>query len=285
MKLPDPLSSHKDRTLTDVPQIISNTDIQYGNPGKFRSISCLNDKEFWTCGEDNIMRLFNFYGDLVKSIQTKTGRMPSDIAVTKTGDLVYTDPCNSTVNIVKNTQIYVVVRLQKKWTPQYICCSSSGDFLVVMFNFDKGKVKAVRYSGSTENQSIQFDSEGRPLFLIPNYHCGLECTTYIAENRNLDICVADVHKEAIIVVNYAGELRFQYTCIPKPAGIATDSQGRILAVESNKHRIHILNQDGQFLRYIDSGPMTPWTLSVDKDDKLVVLMKDGGSVRKIQYCL
>lgn len=75
LKLPDPLSSHKDRTLTDVPQIISNTDIQYGNPGKFRSISCLNDKEFWTCGEDNIMRLFNFYGELMKSIQTKTGKM------------------------------------------------------------------------------------------------------------------------------------------------------------------------------------------------------------------
>lgn len=46
LKSPDSLSSPPDRTLTDLPQIISNTYIQYENPGKFRSISCLNDEEF-----------------------------------------------------------------------------------------------------------------------------------------------------------------------------------------------------------------------------------------------
>lgn len=102
---------------------------------------------------------------------------------------------------------------------------------------------------------------------------------------NLDICVADGHKNAITVVNCAGELRFRYTGIFNPIGIATDSQGRILAVETPENRIHILDQDGRFLRYIDNcGLVAPWGLSVDNDDKLIVLRRESGNVKKIQYC-
>lgn len=54
------------------------------------------------------MRLYNVYGELVKTIQTDSGTMPMDVAVTKNGDLIYTDPGNSTVNIVTNTQRNVI---------------------------------------------------------------------------------------------------------------------------------------------------------------------------------
>lgn len=154
-----------------------------------------------------------------------------------------------------------------------------------MSNFDEEKTKIVRYSGSTEKQTIQFDAKGRCLFITAVY-CNFDCTKNIAENKNLDLCVADVHDNAIIVVNCAGELRFRYTGISKPSSITTDSQGRILAVESHENCILILDQDGQFLRYIDNcGLVIPWSLSVDNGDKLVVLMKDSGNVKKIQYCL
>lgn len=76
-------------------------------------ISLLNDKEFWTSGLHSIMRYYNFYRHLVNSIKNTTGGMPIDIAVTKIGDMFYTDPCNSADNIAKNTQIYDVVRLKE----------------------------------------------------------------------------------------------------------------------------------------------------------------------------
>lgn len=108
------LSFLLDRTLIDVPRIIANTDIQQG----LRKVSCVDNDQFWTCGLDKFMRLYNVYGELVKTIQTDSGTMPMDVAVTKNGDLIYTDPGNSTVNIVTNTQRNVVIRL-KEWTPLF----------------------------------------------------------------------------------------------------------------------------------------------------------------------
>jgi hypothetical protein len=46
------------------------------------------------------MKLFNLHGKLLKSVQTKSGNEPWDIAVTRDGDLVYTDPDDKTVNLV-----------------------------------------------------------------------------------------------------------------------------------------------------------------------------------------
>lgn len=124
------------------------------------------------------MRLYNLKGKLLKCIQTKSGNNPYDIAVTRSRDLVYSDNNDSTVNIVKKTQIHTVIRL-KGWRPLNVCSTSCGDLLVIMDN-DKDQAKVVRYSGSTEKQSIQHNDDKQPLFSSRGHK-------HIVENRKQDI--------------------------------------------------------------------------------------------------
>eukprot|EP00105_Crassostrea_gigas_P042489 XP_019926637.1 PREDICTED: uncharacterized protein LOC109619881 [Crassostrea gigas] len=212
------INSSLDRPLIDVPQIITEINTEYT---RLHSVSCVNDENIWTCSMFyDKMRLYNVQGDLVKSVQTKSRKGPWDIAVTRSGELVYTDYHDRTVNIEKNTEIQTVIRLQG-WCPDAVCSTFFDDLLVVMDNCDGG---------------------------------------------------------AIVVVNLAGKLRFTYTGSPSPikesfspCGITTDSQGQILTVDIDNYRIHIMDQDGQFLQYIDNCQLQkPWGLCVDIRDNLFV---------------
>ncbi|XP_061171171.1 uncharacterized protein LOC133180716 isoform X1 [Saccostrea echinata] len=280
MKTPEDVSCPPVKPLLDEPELITTIDTGYDN---LYSLACLNDEEVWTMRYGKVMRLYNLQGKLLKSIKTKSGKRPGDITVTRSGDLVYTDRETRTINMVKNEQIQEVIRLQG-WEPCNICSTSSGDLLVTMDSDDSTQSKVVRYSGSIEKQTIQFDSKNIPLYSSGSFK-------YISENRNLDICVADCVAKAVVVVNYAGNLRFRYTGHPStnkrsfdPLGITTDSQSQILTADYDNNCIHMLDQDGQFLRYIDNCDLhDPWGLCVDTRDNLFVTECDSGRVKKIKY--
>ncbi|XP_022298798.2 uncharacterized protein LOC111107747 [Crassostrea virginica] len=280
-------SSPSARSLIDEPLILSDINTVYGDNNRLGCLSCMSDNEFWTRGQDSTMRLYNLQGNLLKSVQTKSKNIPTDITVTQNHNLVYTDYNDSSINIVKDTHIQPLITL-RGWKPLYLCNTSSGDLLVTMVSVDYKQLKIVRYSGSTEIQSIQWDDKGNALY------SSTSSNKYLSENRNLDICLADWTASAVVVVSAAGRLRFRYTGPPpsttttetlfKPYGITTDSQGRILITESNKHRIHVVEQDGHFLRYIDNiGLQCPIDLCVDSLDNLFVAECILGNVKKIQY--
>lgn len=225
------------------PTVVAKFDTEY-KKNALRSVSCLRNTELWTLGWDKFMRLYNLRGELLKSISTNSNQTPHDIAVLRNGVLAYTDYHDRSINFVKNDEVYdhASIKLQG-WKPRYLCRTYYGDFLVIMTSDDKKQTKIMRYIDSTENQSIQWDDQGRPLY------SSSVTTKFITENKNLDICVADRGACVVVVVSAAGQLRFRYYGHQesfKPTGIATDSQGMILISDFETHLIHILDENGNF---------------------------------------
>nr|XP_022296344.1 uncharacterized protein LOC111106105 [Crassostrea virginica] len=270
------------RELLDEPELLNTIKTGHKN---LRSVTCHNDEQIWTSGDTADIKCFNSQGVLQKTIKTKSGWFPWDIPVDTTGALLYSDLKTRSVYKVKNGKTEEIIKLQE-WTPINLCVTFSGDLLVTMYSDDCTQSKVVRYSGSTVKQTIQFDDEGKPLYSWYGY------IKYISENRNLDICVADLEAGAVVVVNQAGKLRFRYTGHSPPTknkpftpyGITTDSQSRILTSDWNNHCIHILDTSGQFLRYIDNCDLRdPWGVCVDSNDNLFVCECNRGNVKKIKY--
>ena len=269
-------SSSLSKTLMNKPQILTDIQTEYGGCS-LRSVSCLSENKFWTSCEDEIIRLHNLKGELLKSVQTSSHNRPRDIAVTASGALVYTDYFERTINMVNDGQKQVTIRLTG-WRPRALCSTLCGDLLVVTDSVDDTQAKVVRYSGSKERQSIQYDGNAKSLYTSGPY------TKYISENRNLDICVADCFASAVVVVSATGKFRFRYTSLQSfyPCGIATDSLCNILTASND--RIWILDLDGQFVQYIAVCKLIePCGLCVDSKDNVFVAEWGSGQVKKIQF--
>ena len=130
--------------------------------------------------------------------------------MTQTGDLVYSDSSIKTVNVMRSREIHTVITL-RDWKPQGVCGTSSGELLVIMDREDKQESRVVRYFGATARQSTQFDCQGKPLYSTGSIK-------YIAENRNLDVCVTDSKRKAVVVTSETGGLKFRYTGPSPPRG-------------------------------------------------------------------
>ncbi|XP_052676949.1 uncharacterized protein LOC128158231 [Crassostrea angulata] len=271
-----------DRELLDEPELVATIQTGYK---ELRSVTCVNEERIWTSGMTKDIKCLSIKGSTLHTILAISIFSPSDIAVDSDGNLLYSDSTTRTVYKVKSAQTEELIRLQG-WAPNNLCVTSTGDLLVTMYSGDRTQSKVVRYSGSTEKQTIQFDNEGNPLY---SENVSIK---YISENRNHDICVADWEDGAVVVVNQDGKLRWRYSGHPsvtknkpfKPWGITTDSQSRILAADRDNHCIHILDQNGQFLRYIDNWNLKgPAGLCVDNNDNLFVCEIYKGNVKKLKY--
>lgn len=268
-------SSKHDKILLEKPNIIATIVT-----GTASSVANDNDKNIWTSSYLNsILQRHCMQRSLCTRIPSQSGQIPRDITVNNMGELLYVSL--DTLYRIRNGETESVNTLFE-WNLKNLCRTQTGDVLVSMYSDDETQSKVVRYNGSTEKQTIQFDDDGEPLY------SSNDCTKHICENGNGDICVADWRACDVVVVNQSGRLQFkynrQYEYEFTPFGIATDSQWHILTSDDTNKRIHVLDPLGQFLKYISNYQLNnPKGLCIDNNDDLYVCEASLGVVKKIKY--
>nr|XP_022321963.1 uncharacterized protein LOC111123721 [Crassostrea virginica]XP_022321964.1 uncharacterized protein LOC111123721 [Crassostrea virginica] len=283
------VSSPPSRPLIASPEIIKYGITEYGGSKRLFCVASDQLDLIWISGGNDIMTNYDLDGETLEVVKTKSGNVPSDIAVTKNDHLVYSDCLDNSINIVKDGKIKVLIKLGE-FEPVGLCTASNGGLLVIMDGWDSQDEHStvVRFSCSRpvrSTQTIQRDEKGNFLFSSGR------ARKRINENRNLDICVSDFKAGAVVVVNASGQFRFRYTGNCNffgpfgPIGITTDSDSRILVADGRNNLIHILDHDGKFLRYIDScNLLYPFGVCINNDHTLVVSERDTGKLKLIKYC-
>ncbi|XP_052698681.1 E3 ubiquitin-protein ligase TRIM36-like [Crassostrea angulata] len=231
------------RRILEVPTVTSVIDTGFPASEKLKNrlydMAVTKDNKVWMGGESTELKLFDLQGNLHHTVSITARGM---FVCIYNKQVVYTGI--NDVKMISDTDTVVTMFTTGDWIPRGVTSAASGDLLVCLRKDDQSKV--VRYSSTgTVLQEIQYDSQCQPLY---------NDVTYVTENVNGDIIVTDLEKNAVIAVDRLGILLYSYSGKDsdfKAVSVATDSVGHVIITDYKGNKIHILDRDGQFLRYIN----------------------------------
>uniref|UniRef100_K1QIE4 Tripartite motif-containing protein 2 n=1 Tax=Magallana gigas TaxID=29159 RepID=K1QIE4_MAGGI len=233
----------------------------------------------WISDDSGNLVQTDSHGNQLNKIQTN-GIFEGYHTVTKDGGLIYTDQNNKVIYRITPDNSSTELIKTGDWEPISIHSSNiNGDILVGMQTEREGKVTRYNKTGK-EIQNIERDNKGQELYEGP---------IYITENINGDICVSDMHREAVVVVNKSGQHRFSYTGQGSGFhlyGICTDVLGHILVCDFYNDTVDLLDQDGQFLCQLltkQQGVKDLRSVCVDDESNLIVGQSNTNTVIVYKY--
>ena len=244
------------------------------NKSRLYGMAVTNDMKLCVVGSNKELKLFDFIGNLHR---TMTVNCDGVYICIHNGQIAFSDTLKNTVKKISENDTVTNMLSTGIWKPYGITATMSGDLLTCLLNVDQSKV--VRYSSTgTVLQEIQYDSQCQPLYKI---------ALYIAENVNGDIIVTDYKARAVIAVDRFGIFRYSYYGKNKDFdaySLATDSVGNVFITDFEGDKVHLLDRDGQFLRYIvpEEGISRPRAVCIIGDELCVGECKTG-LVKKIKY--
>ncbi|XP_062614222.1 uncharacterized protein LOC134275958 [Saccostrea cucullata] len=270
------------RQALDVPTVLSSFDTEFPKDkinNRLYGLVPLGDDRVWAGGASEELKLFDLHGRHHDTVTITTIGLYLTLY---DGHVVYTDLNDKTVKKVINGKVDTLFSTGE-WTPFGITCTAVRDFLVCLRTTDQTESKVVRFSSSGDVlQEIQYDSHYQSLF---------KWAVYVVENGNGDICVADYDKDAVTVVDKLGIFRFSYTGNKASnekfdaSSLNTDSMHHIIITDFKGDKIHMLDRDGRFLRYIipDQGIRDPRAVCVVREGELMVGECLTGMIKRIKY--
>lgn len=286
LRLQDSIVSNKQQSLLQLMKTVvflKEIKSPYGNNSELWRLTCEETGKIWVCGNNCTINQLDRDGSVLKTINISGNAI--GLSLDAQQNLVFIKGWTDTqISKYENNSEVTLLELSN-WRPRGLCHTVNSDLLVSMRSLDETRSRVVRYLGTTESQVIENDSQGKPLFSV-----GSPCVLLLTENGNGDICVADYPGQAVVVVNSSGRFRFHYKAhirtkaknnTFKPFLIGNDIKLNILIVDETNNILHIIDRDGNFIRYIEC-PCTGG-VSLDTDHNLVIGNLKTGLIKIIRY--
>ena len=190
-------------------------------------------------------------------------------------ELICIDDSFDIIKISEDGNRTIIKKSTHQWKPRCVyCCPSTGDLLVGLDRSGESMGKVTRYHNARHStQTTGHEETDYVLSHNPNF---------ITENNNGDVVVSCVDPTifpslnfhgaievtcTIVVLEHDGRHRFTYNgppCGPKlrPGGICTEPLSNILVCDGNSS-VQIVDKNGLFLFYLQTGIKQPFTLQFD----------------------
>ncbi|XP_078323187.1 uncharacterized protein LOC111109841 [Crassostrea virginica] len=265
---------NSDRKILEAPSVSSVIDTGFPASVKYNirlyNMAVTDDQKVWMGGASHELKLFDLQGHLHRTVPITTQGM---YICMYNKQVVFSG--TNAVKKISDDDTVVTMFTTGDWEPFGITGSASGDLLVCLRKDDQSKV--VRYSiTGTVLQEFQYDSQCQPLY---------QEVYNIAENVNGDIIVTDSKKKKAIAVDRFGIFRYSYSGGKNASSVATDSFGNIIVTDYTGDKIHMLDRDGRFLRYIipEGGIKRPRAVCMIGDGEMIVGECETGLAKIIKF--
>ena len=177
------------------------------------------------------------------------------------------------IKISKDGNRTIIKKSTHQWKPRCVyCCPSTGDLLVGLDRSGESSGKVTRYHNarhptqSTGHEETDYVVPHNPNFITENYN-GDVVVSCVDPNIILNVNGAIEVTCTVVVLEHDGRRRFTYNgppCGPKlrPGGICTEPLSNILVCDGNSS-VQIVDKNGLFLFYLQTGIKQPFTLQFD----------------------
>ena len=252
-----PPSSGQDitkRSLIPNPPIHSQFKVAYDSS----RIACMEQGLAWVETRRNTLQLVDNKGSVKDTMKMDFNF--SDFALSSDGDILLADKSNKCILSVSKQKRFNTL-FKTSWAPTGLCCLHSND-IVVTLGYES-KVIVYKPNGNTRKA---FD------------HIKFRYPDKVAVNKvNQDIYICDrvasyTFAGKLLAVGADWQLRYEYTGqvdkVLGPAAVCTDQMGHVLIADYGVRRVHILDQEGQFIQYVltaQQGLQWPTTIDVDTE--------------------
>lgn len=150
----------------------------------------------------------------------------------------------------------------------------------------EGEVLVTEWMGG---EVVGFDEKG---MRVRSFPCSCEAPGYIASSPNGNVIVSDWKQHVIKIFDANGKFLKQYGGhgsgegqLDHPYGVCTDRFNHIIVSDTWNNRIHMLSEDGRFIKTLLSkhdGIEWPQAVTVDKEGRLVIV-EQHGLIKLYQY--